>query len=172
MRSFTTEVEYNAGLDEVMSTYWQADTWPQVAEHVRGLDIEFEEGNVQVLNMKVLTRGRLDSFKSVRTRHENSIFYIQPTPPTLLEKHFGWWRFEIRDGKTVVVSEHCVEVALEPARRFLEASGGQPQSDVEVEDELQKIITNNSLQTMRVLKNRLEAEGGVNHEQEKEALVS
>jgi len=112
----------------------------------------------------VNTRGRIDSFKSVRIRRGNTIHYIQPAPPATLLGHEGSWSFAPAPDGTIVTSEHRIEVCLEQAGRFLEQTGARPASEQEIREGIAGVIKNNSLQTMLGLKSHIESMRELNHE--------
>lgn len=141
----------------VLDAYWRLERWPEVAPHVVGIELLYDDDNAQVLVMTVNTRGRIDAFKSVRVREGNVIRYIQPRPPRILQHHHGSWTFEAHDGGTRVVSTHAIEVDIVNAADVLR-SIGVPSEEVEGPAAIERIIRANSLQTMRALKERLEGE--------------
>jgi hypothetical protein len=157
MRSFRFEVRFDRPVEEVVEAFWKLEDWPQVAPHVRGIDLHWQDETVQVLTMQVETRGRLDGFRSVRIRQDDSIFFFQPRPPALLRRHWGWWHVAAEGGGARVVSEHWIEPMPAEAERFLRSTGAEPAGDAEVERQLVGLIHHNSRQTMLALKHRLEA---------------
>lgn len=157
MKSFAFEVRFETTPEEVVEAFWGLEDWPQIAPHVRGIDMHWEDETVQVLTMRVETRGRLDSFRSVRIRQGDSIFFFQPRPPALLRRHWGWWHVEADGSGTKVISEHWIEPVIGEAERFLGSIGEKPASSQEVEQMLAELIQRNSRQTMLALKRRLEA---------------
>lgn len=148
-----------AGVEQarVLDAYWRLERWPEVAPHVVGIELLHNDDDAQVLVMTVDTRGRIDRFKSVRVREGNVIRYIQPRPPRILQHHHGSWTFEAHDDGTRVVSTHTIEVDIANAADVLR-SIGVPFEEGEVPAAIERIIRANSLQTMRALKERLEAE--------------
>lgn len=153
MERFEFPVDFEVPLEHVLAAFWDPTTWPEIAPHVRGIEMHHADADVQVLTMTVETRGCIDRFKTVRIRLEHAIFYFQPVPPPILRAHHGWWRFAATPRGTTVTSEHVVEV--DPAR-VAERLG--PAVTVA---EVVSLIRNNSLQTMRALQRRLETAAGV-----------
>jgi hypothetical protein len=165
MESIEFSVEIEAAPERVLREFWELADWPSVAPHVEAIEMHYEDGSVQVLTMRVATGQRRDSFKSVRIRQAEAIFFFQPHPPPALRRHYGWWRLSAVGGAaTRVTSEHWIEIDPEPAARFLEGVG-KPAAELEsVETALRGILHHNSLQTMLALKARLEADNGGSHE--------
>ena len=145
---------------QVLDAYWRLERWPEVAPHVMAIDLLHHDDTAQVLIMTVSTRGRIDSFKSVRVKERNIIRYIQPQPPRILHHHHGSWTFEAAPGGTRVISRHAIEVDVPTAYRVLR---DQQQTDIESDEAVRaaivNLIRNNSLQTMNALRQRLEQGG-------------
>ena len=149
-----------AGVDPagVLNAYWRLERWPEVAPHVVAIDLLYGDEESQVLVMTVETRGRMDAFKSVRVREGSVIRYIQPRPPRILRHHHGSWSIEPHQGGTRVVSRHVIEVDLAAAAEVLAEIGVPFFSDADIRASIESLIRNNSLQTMRALQQKLEAE--------------
>jgi aromatase len=158
MQVFDFDVKICADLETVRGEFWSLRSWPEIAPHVRKIDMHFDDGQVQVLTMTVDTRGQIDAFKTVRVRRGNAIHYIQPAPPPTLRSHEGSWLFKPAPDGTIVTSQHRIDVCLDIAGQFLERTGAKPGSDEEIRERLALIIQNNSLQTMLALKMRIESE--------------
>lgn len=156
LRTFDFTVHFDAESDRVFEAFWGLADWPSVAPHVRQIEMHFEDESTQILTMHVETRGRHDAFRSVRVRQDDSIFFIQPRPPALLRRHWGWWHVQGTDAGTAVRSEHTIEVEPIRAEQFLRSIGVEPSSTDEVTAKLIEIIRANSRQTMVALKERLE----------------
>jgi|SRR4051812_4588956 hypothetical protein len=164
MESIEFSIEIGAPLARVLREFWELADWPSVAPHVKAIDMHYEDAAVQVLTMHVATGQRQDSFKSVRIRQPEAIFFFQPQPPPALRRHYGWWRLSAAGGAaTRVTSEHWIEIDPEPAARFLAAVGAHTAGEP-VAAALRGILHHNSLQTMLALKARLEADNGGSHE--------
>ena len=160
MKAFDLHVDVAVPPELVMDAYWRLQDWPSVAPHVERIEMHFEDDNVQVLTMHVVTKGRLDRFKSVRVRKHDTIYYFQPTPPPILNHHHGNWRIAEMPHGTRVTSSHTIGVNPEPAVAFLAAAGVAATAE-DCTEYIAKIIENNSLQTMTALRDRLErAKGG------------
>ncbi len=158
MRSFEFDIEMNAPAERVLDAFWRLENWPEIAEHVTGIEIAYEDPVVQVLDMVVRTRGKTDRFQTVRILKGDTIHYLQPSPPPLLRHHHGKWIVSDLAGGSRVTSVHTIEVDNSNARAFL---GLAAATDEDVcEAAVADIIRNNSLQTMRALKLRLESEAG------------
>ena len=161
MQSFSFDLEIAASRERAFAAFWRPKHWPRVARHVVGVRLLYEDEEAQVMTMEVNTRGHHDLFKTVRVRQPEAIFYFQPTPPPILRRHYGWWHFSTVAGGTLVRSEHHVEIDVPAAARLLDTLGIQAAGDEAVGRQIETLIRNNSLQTMRALKERLEeAPGG------------
>lgn len=149
-----------AGVDpaRVLEAYWRLERWPEVAPHVVAVDLLHGDEEAQVLVMTVETRGRIDTFKSVRVREGSVIRYIQPRPPRILRHHHGSWSFEACDGGTRVVSTHVVDVDVDAAAAVLREIGVPFSGEDDVRAAIQRLIRSNSEQTMLALQQRLETE--------------
>jgi hypothetical protein len=162
MDNFSVEVEIAQAPEVVMAALWRLDHWPEIAPHVVGIEIVFEDENVQVLFMTVRSRGESERFKSVRIRQPGSLLFQQPSPPPFLRRHSGSW--EVRDngkGGAVVVSRHEVEIDIDRAAAYLSRTQAGVSGKAEVRTALIGLITHNSKQTLLGLKRRLEE--GVTH---------
>jgi aromatase len=164
MQLFDFDVKICASVEDVSHEFWSLSSWRKIAPHVREITMHYDDGQVQVLTMVVDTRGRIDSFKSVRMRRGNTIHYVQPSPPPTLLFHEGSWSFAPAPDGTIVTSQHRIEVCLEEAERFLEQTGARPATDDDVREGLAAVIRNNSLQTMLGLKAHIEAAKECSHE--------
>src|SRR5690349_9555702 len=129
MQVFDFNVKICANLEKVSHEFWSMCSWLEAAPHVREIKIHYEDEYVQVLTMVVDTRGRIDSFRSVRIRLGNAIHYIQPCPPPTLRFHEGSWIFSPAPDGTVVTSQHRIDVCLERATQFLEQTGAKPATE-------------------------------------------
>jgi|SRR6185295_644125 len=164
MEKIEFSIEIGAPPERVLREFWELADWPSVAPHVQGIDMHYEDDRIQVLTMRVATGLRQDSFKSVRIRQAEDIFFFQPDPPPALRRHHGWWRLSPLEGAaTRVTSEHWVEIDPEPAALFLEGVGIRTAEGEPIEAALRAILHRNSLQTMLALKARLEADNGGSH---------
>lgn len=156
MEIFNVKLQIAADPELVMGAYWSFEDWPRFAPHVHAIQMHYADEAVQVLTMTVKTRDTVDAFKTVRIRKANSIHFFQPDPPAMLLHHTGVWQFEVDGDGTVVTIEHAIEINMAAAKTFL----GLPQSAStdhnSVSTSIREIICNNSLQTMRGLKAKLE----------------
>lgn len=159
MIDFEIEVGIEVPLERVFEGFWDPKRWPEVADHVKKIDTHFEDDLTQVLTMRVETRGRMDSFRTVRIRHDDSIFYYQPQPPVMLREHYGWWQFTRTSEGTIVTSRHVVSVNHETAGDVLKSMGITANGPSEAEDAIRDIIEGNSATTMQAVKNALERNG-------------
>lgn len=158
LKSFRFTVGFESPPERVFEAFWNLADWPAVAPHVRDIEMHFEDDEIQVLTMHVETRGRRDAFRTVRVRQGASIYFIQPRPPALLRRHWGWWHVLGTGAGTEVHSEHTLEPDPAEAERFLRSVGIEPASADDVVERLLEIIRGNSRQTMVALKERLERE--------------
>ena len=154
MRSLRFEIAYDSPAEEVLDAFWDAASWPEVAPHVRAVEIHYEGHGVQVLSMRVVTGGRSDAFRSIRVREGRSIFFFQPAPPPALRRHLGWWRIREAPGGSLVACEHWYQTDPAGARAFLRAAGT---SDRDPDPAIGEVLTANSRQTMLALRDRLRA---------------
>lgn len=159
MESFEFDISVAADLSEVLEAFWKLENWPEVAQHVREIEIHYGDENVQVLTMHVVTKGRYDKFKSVRMKQDNAIYYLQPKPPPILHRHNGSWQFKAEAGRTVVTSRHFVEINTSEAAAFLRQAN-LTTDGFDTHDQIKALIRNNSLQTMLALKARIEQRNG------------
>jgi hypothetical protein len=166
MEVFEFAIQIKTDLAAVNKAFWDLEDWTKIAPHVREIEMLYEDENVQVLIMHVVTKNHHDKFKSVRYRRGNTIYYFQPMPPPTLNVHRGFWRFaKEAEGEGVsVISCHEIDVNIEGANAFLRKTGAEPQDAADTRQKLQDLIRNNSLQTMNALKERLENETGENYE--------
>jgi aromatase len=164
MEVFEFAIQIKTDLAAVGKAFWDLEEWTKVAPHVREIEMLYRDENVQVLLMHVVTKNHHDKFKSVRYKQGNTIYYFQPTPPPILNAHRGFWRFEENEEGVSVISCHEIDVNVEGANAFLRNTGVEPVDAADTQRKIRNLITNNSLQTMNALKERLENEKGENHE--------
>ncbi len=155
MDSFEVEVAIKAERHAVLEAFWDLEEWPKLASHVRAIQMLYCDANVQVLMMEVETKGRVDRFQSVRILQANSIYFFQPTPPPMLARHHGSWRFEENGAETLVISQHVLDINLAFAERSLTAIN-HAENSLDLKSQIISLLRNNSLQTMLSLKARLE----------------
>lgn len=160
MQTFEFDVEIAADTRSVIDAFWTLEDWPAVAPHVRGIDLLYNDDNAQVLLMHVQTKGQLHSFKSVRVKQPDAIYYFQPDPPPILRRHHGAWKFTSGATVTTVTSLHTIEVDKRNAVAFLLDTGHKEVDPEDAPQLIQELIRNNSLQTMLALKKRIEQTGG------------
>ena len=153
MECFESSLEIVAAPDVVMATFWRPERWPAVAAHVRSVDIVYDDENVQVLRFAVGSDARVDHFKSVRVRHRDRILFYQPDPPGFLEVHSGRWDFRATSRGTAVTVLHRVAINRAAARGVPAFAG---LDDPRLRQRVISLITGNSLQTMRALKQLIE----------------
>jgi hypothetical protein len=158
MEIFNVKLQIGASPESVMSAYWSLKDWPKIAPHVQAIQMHYADDAVQVLTMTVATRQRVDAFKTVRIRKANAIHFFQPDPPPILLHHTGCWQFEPDEKSTLVTIEHAIEVNLPAAKAFLGISPGASTDHNIINTAIRELICNNSLQTMRGLKSKLETE--------------
>jgi hypothetical protein len=158
MEIFNVKLQIAASVDCVMGAYWSLKDWPNVAPHVQAIQMHYADDAVQVLTMTVASRQRVDAFKTVRIRKANTIHFFQPDPPPILLHHTGCWQFEPNGQATLVTIEHAIEVNLPAAKAFLGISAAATTDHNSINAAIRELICNNSLQTMRGLKNKLETE--------------
>src|ERR1044072_1264444 len=163
MSKFEVKVEIASDIETVMKAFWELEDWPSVAKHVRAINMIYADENVQVLNMHVETRNHHDIFKSVRYRDDNNIYFFQPAPPPILNRHWGSWKFTAAGAWVTVTSFHDMDVDLTGSAAFLSQTGIDAVDSDEVLKKITELIENNSLQTMNALKNRLERENAKSH---------
>ena len=164
MEVFEFAIQIKTDLAAVSKAFWDLEEWTKVAPHVREIEMLYADENVQVLLMHVVTKNHHDKFKSVRYRQGNTIYYFQPTPPPILNAHRGFWRFAEDEEGVSVISCHEIDVNVEGADAFLRKTGAEPHDAEQTRQKIRNLITNNSLQTMNALKERLENETGENYE--------
>jgi hypothetical protein len=164
MEVFDFAIQIKTDLAAVTKAFWDLEDWTKVAPHVREIEMLYADENVQVLMMHVVTKNHHDKFKSVRYRQGNTIYYFQPTPPPILNAHRGFWRFVEDEQYVSVISCHEIDVNVERANTFLRGTGAEQTDAADTRQKIQNLITNNSLQTMNALKERLENETGENYE--------
>lgn len=158
METISFELDIGRTVPVVMDKFWAAERWPEVAPHVKNVEIHFSDDNVQVLSMTVQTGDRQDVFKTVRIRQPDGIFYFQPRPPALLRRHCGWWEMRPNGSRTVLVSRHELEIDLPAAERFLAQARVPVEGDEAVKAAVRELIRRNSYQTVLGVKRRLEEE--------------
>lgn len=156
MNTVETQVHYLVNKDVVFNAYWRLENWPEVAKHVEKVDIIYEEFDVQHLIMHVMTKGNLATFKSVRSKMEDIIYYFQSNPPPFLKLHFGCWKFKNdSDGGTIVESRHYFESIEDKAIAVIKEMEGLEKVE-DVNGHIARLLCANSRQTMLALKDLLE----------------
>ncbi len=146
-----------------MEALWRIERWPDIAPHVLGIDLAYEDANVQVLFMTVRSRGEAERFKSVRIRQSGTLLFWQPDPPPFLRRHSGSWQVRPgQQGGAVVVSRHEIEIDPPRAAAFLSRTHAGLADAAAVTSALADLIGHNSRQTLLGLKRQLE-EGTVGH---------
>jgi len=158
MEIFNVKLQIAAAPESVMGAYWSLEDWPQIAPHVHAIKMHYADETVQVLTMTVKTKDKVDAFKTVRIRKANSIHFFQPDPPPILLHHTGCWQFEKDEQLTLVTIEHAIEIDIPAAKTFLGVNSAPSADHNSISAAIRELICNNSLQTMRALKKKLELE--------------
>ena len=100
----------------VFDTFWDLRLWPEITLHVRQIEILDESPRFQRFRMTVSGGGREYAIVSERIAHPpNCIHYTQTTPPELLRRHSGVWKFADAGEGTVVMLNHFADVESRPA---------------------------------------------------------
>lgn len=155
MESVEIRLPVAAEPEAVINAFWRLEEWPSVARHVRRIEMHYGDERVQVLTFHVETRGRLDAFQSVRFRQGNTIYFFQPSPPPILNRHHGSWRIKPSENGALIISSHALDINVKAAATFLKLP--REAGAYTIRRGIRQIIRNNSLQTMGALKARLES---------------
>lgn len=155
MDSIEFEIAYAADVATVTDAFWRVERWPELTEHVTGIEIHYEDECIQVLTMKVQTRGSHAAFRTMRCLQGNRIYYFQPAPPPFLLTHGGWWEVAQREQGCAVISRHQFLVEPERATAFatevLDWDGLGP-----VAARIGELLRANSRQTMEALRRAMQ----------------
>lgn len=160
METIKFSLYYPTPIEQVDDAYWRAEKWPGLTEHVSGLHIHYEDDVAQVLTMEVNTRGNRASFRSVRYRQRNRIYYFQPSPPPFLTRHYGYWDFKTNGAGTDVTSCHYFDIEEKLAREFAATVLGWDGVGTTA-SRIGELLKSNSRQTMEALRNSLARETAV-----------
>jgi hypothetical protein len=147
-------LEYANSPSEVENAFWRAEAWPNLTEHVVGLQIHYEDSNTQVLTMEVMSKGKYAAFRSIRCKQRGRIYYFQPEPPGFLRQHYGYWEIAPAAGGTLVHSRHYFSVNDAQAIAFASTVLGWDGKG-KVADCIGALLQSNSRQTMEALRGSL-----------------
>jgi hypothetical protein len=155
MDSIDFALDYDTDAHSVMQAFWRAERWPGLTGHVTGIDIHHEDEQIQVLTMRVETRGAVAAFRTMRCRQRNRIYYFQPAPPPFLLVHGGWWEINPRAHGCTVLSHHEYRVDTAQATQFASTVlGWDGQGPVAAR--IGELLRANSRQTMEALRRALQ----------------
>lgn len=165
IETFDISLQIAAPVDAVLSVFWDVTRWPEVAPHVNEASLIYCDEDVQIIMMQVTTYGRTDRFKTVRVRQGERIHFIQPNPPKIFYFHTGIWHFTKNSStgseSSIVRVVHSMQTNVEVARKFLSTQVSEwheANTEEGIRASMQAIISQNSLQTMRGLKDLVERE--------------
>lgn len=138
-----TDVQYvlqgsaviNQDIDTVFSYISNYDKWPEILQHVKKIETEFEDGRHQCFTMHIEELTSHDDYYVKTWRYVNQevkiIDFTQVKPPAGFRLHKGGWRFiPLESNQTMLVSYHGfdlenetdVEDSIKLIRRHIQAA--------------------------------------------------
>ncbi|WP_406301489.1 aromatase/cyclase [Streptomyces sp. NBC_00885] len=117
---FEDSVRVNGPAELVYDFLYRAGDWPELAPHVRRVELTEQAPGVQVMSMDASgADGAIHTTESVRIcfPHAGRIVYKQTAPPALMAAHTGEWSVEPDATGVTVTAQHQVvlnEADVEP----------------------------------------------------------
>ncbi|PTU86835.1 hypothetical protein BUZ62_06680 [Staphylococcus pasteuri] len=103
-------IQINTSAEKMINSIWNLDEWEEKLEHIKKIEILYDDGYNQEFLMGVKTENNSETVnvRSIRRKNnDNSIEFFQPEPPVYLLHHAGKWSFTPIDNNTVeVLLEH------------------------------------------------------------------
>ncbi|MFF3400025.1 aromatase/cyclase [Streptomyces sp. NPDC002659] len=117
---FEDSVRVNGPAELVYDFLYRAGDWPELAPHVRRVELTEQAPGVQVMSMDASgADGAIHTTESVRIcfPHAGRIVFKQTAPPALMAAHTGEWSVEPDATGVTVTAQHQVvlnEADIEP----------------------------------------------------------
>ncbi|WP_406277235.1 aromatase/cyclase [Streptomyces sp. NBC_00191] len=108
---FEDSVRVNGPAELVYDFLYRAGDWPELAPHVRRVELTEQAPGVQMMSMDASgADGALHTTESVRIcfPHAGRIVYKQTAPPALMAAHTGEWSVEPDATGVTVTAQHQV----------------------------------------------------------------
>ncbi|MGW1495728.1 aromatase/cyclase [Streptomyces sp. NPDC002402] len=124
---FEDSVRVNGPAELVYDILYRAGDWPELAPHVRRVELTEQAPGVQVMSMDASgADGALHTTESVRIcfPHAGRIVYKQTAPPALMTAHTGEWSVEPDATGVTVTAQHQVVLNEADIERVLGEGAG------------------------------------------------
>lgn len=124
---FEDSVRVNGPAELVYDFLYRAGDWPELAPHVRRVELTEQAPGVQVMSMDASgADGALHTTESVRIcfPHAGRIVYKQTAPPVLMAAHTGEWSVEPDATGVTVTAQHQVVLNEADIERVLGEGAG------------------------------------------------
>ncbi|WP_405604657.1 aromatase/cyclase [Streptomyces sp. NBC_01410] len=124
---FEDSVRVNGPAELVYDFLYRAGDWPELAPHVRRVELTEQAPGVQVMSMDASgADGELHTTESVRIcfPHAGRIVYKQTAPPALMAAHTGEWSVEPDATGVTVTAQHQVVLNEADIERMLGEGAG------------------------------------------------
>ncbi|MET7622264.1 aromatase/cyclase [Streptomyces sp. NPDC005408] len=108
---FEDSVRVNGPAELIYDFLYRAGDWPELAPHVRRVELTEDAPGVQVMTMDASDAdGATHTTESVRIcfPHAGRIVYKQTAPPALMAAHTGEWSVEPDERGVTVTAQHHV----------------------------------------------------------------
>ena len=104
-------ITINQRVEEVISYIANYRRWPEVLDHVKAIEPEYDDGRLQSFKMHIEELSTKEGYCVQSWRYVNAeagiIDFTQPIPPAGFRIHKGGWRFRSLDGgRTELISYH------------------------------------------------------------------
>jgi uncharacterized membrane protein len=108
--SFEDSVRIHGPAELVYDFLYRAGAWPQLVEHVTGVDLTEDAPGVQRMTVQTLTESGAQSCESVRIcfPHAGRIVYKDTATSPLLTAHTGEWSVVPDETGVTVLAQHSV----------------------------------------------------------------
>ncbi|WP_180552058.1 hypothetical protein P3U69_12520 (plasmid) [Staphylococcus haemolyticus] len=102
-------IKINTPIETMIRSIWDLDCWEEKLEHIKNIEILYDDGYNQefLMGVKTENNSNIVNVRSIRRKNDdNSIEFFQPEPPEYLLHHAGLWSFS-------PINKDSVEVFLE-----------------------------------------------------------
>jgi hypothetical protein len=103
-----------AAAGEVRPQFWDIAAWQRVWDRITTVDVLYDDGVHQEIEMTVERDGALERVRTARLSVGGDIEFFSPLPPPTMSVHHGAWRFADVPGGCLVTAQRDYRLLLSP----------------------------------------------------------